>query len=39
MERIEFRLNGRAVKLEAEGDRKLLWVLRTDLNLPGTKYA
>jgi aerobic-type carbon monoxide dehydrogenase small subunit (CoxS/CutS family) len=39
MDRIEFRLNGRSVKLEVEGDRKLLWVLRTDLNLPGTKYA
>jgi carbon-monoxide dehydrogenase small subunit len=39
MDRIEFRLNGRPVKLEAEGDRKLLWVLRADLSLPGTKYA
>ena len=39
MARIEFELNGKAVKLEVDGDRKLLWVLRTDLNLPGTKYA
>ena len=39
MDRIEFQLNGKAVKLEVDGDRKLLWVLRTDLNLPGTKYA
>ncbi len=39
MERIEFQLNGRTMKLEVEGDRKLLWVLRSDLNLPGTKYA
>ena len=39
MARIEFELNGKAVKLEVDGDRKLLWVLRTDLNLPGTKVA
>ncbi len=39
MDRIEFQLNGKAMKLEVDGDRKLLWVLRTDLNLPGTKYA
>ncbi len=39
MDRIEFQLNGQPVKLEVEGDRKLLWVLRTDLTLPGTKYA
>jgi len=39
MERIEFQLNGQTMKLEVEGDRKLLWVLRSDLNLPGTKYA
>ena len=35
----EFELNGKAVKLEGEGDRKLLWVLRTEFNLTGTKYA
>ena len=39
MGRIEFQLNGKALKLEVDGDRKLLWVLRTDLNLPGTKVA
>jgi len=39
MARVEFELNGKSVKLEAKGDRKLLWVLRTDFNLPGTKYA
>ena len=37
MARVEFELNGKPVKLEAEGDRKLLWVLRTEFNLPGTK--
>jgi aerobic-type carbon monoxide dehydrogenase small subunit (CoxS/CutS family) len=39
MERIEFQLNGKDVRLEVDGDRKLLWVLRSDLNLPGTKYG
>ena len=39
MARVEFELNGKGVKLEVDGNRKLLWILRTDLNLPGTKYA
>ncbi len=39
LERIEFRLNGRPVRLEVEGDRKLLWVLRSDFALTGTKYG
>jgi aerobic-type carbon monoxide dehydrogenase small subunit (CoxS/CutS family) len=39
MARVEFELNGRPVELETEGDRKLLWVLRTEFNLPGAKYA
>ena len=38
-ERIEFRLNGRAVRLEADGERTLLWVLRTDLGVTGPKYG
>jgi aerobic-type carbon monoxide dehydrogenase small subunit (CoxS/CutS family) len=38
-ETIRFRLNGRATTLETEGDRSLLWVLRTDLGLTGTKYG
>jgi len=38
-ETISFKLNGKPVKLEVEGDRKLLWVLRTDLELTGTKYG
>ncbi len=38
-ETISFRLNGARVSLETEGDRKLLWVLRTDLELTGTKYG
>jgi aerobic-type carbon monoxide dehydrogenase small subunit (CoxS/CutS family) len=36
---IEFNLNGQAVKLETEPDRSLLWVLRGDLALTGTKYG
>ena len=36
---IDFRLNGKATKLEVEGDRMLLWVLRTDLGLTGTKFG
>ena len=36
---IRFRLNGRPVSLETDGTRTLLWVLRTDLELTGTKYG
>jgi aerobic-type carbon monoxide dehydrogenase small subunit (CoxS/CutS family) len=36
-ETIRFKLNGKQTVLEIEGDRKLLWVLRTDLGLTGTK--
>jgi len=36
---ISFRLNRRPVRLEVDGDRTLLWVLRTDLGLTGTKYG
>ena len=38
-ETIDFRLNGKSTKLEVEGDRMLLWVLRTDLGLTGTKFG
>jgi carbon-monoxide dehydrogenase small subunit len=38
-EDIDFRLNGKPTKLEVEGDRMLLWVLRTDLGLTGTKFG
>jgi len=38
-ETIDFRLNGKPTKLEVEGDRTLLWVLRTDLGLTGTKFG
>ncbi len=36
---ISFKLNGKPTKLDVDGDRKLLWVLRTDLGLTGTKYG
>ncbi len=38
-ETISFQLNGRPVTLEVEPSRMLLWVLRTDLGLTGTKYG
>lgn len=36
---IKFRLNGKPVNLTVDSDRMLLWVLRTDLGLTGTKYG
>ncbi len=37
---IDFTLNGRPARLPADqGGRTLLWVLRTDLGLTGTKYG
>jgi aerobic-type carbon monoxide dehydrogenase small subunit (CoxS/CutS family) len=36
---ISFTLNGKPTKLQADGERTLLWVLRTDLGLTGTKYG
>jgi aerobic-type carbon monoxide dehydrogenase small subunit (CoxS/CutS family) len=38
-EPIDFTLNGRATHLEIDTDRKLLWVLRTELGLTGTKFG
>ncbi len=38
-ETVSFRLNGKPVNLEVDGDRSLLRVLRTDLGLTGTKYG
>ncbi len=38
-ETIDFKLNGKPTRLEVEGDRMLLWVLRTDLELTGTKFG
>ena len=39
IEKISFTLNDRPVTLEVDGDRELLWVLRTELGLTGTKYG
>jgi aerobic carbon-monoxide dehydrogenase small subunit len=36
---IQFRLNGTPVALATDASRTLLWVLRTDLELTGTKYG
>jgi carbon-monoxide dehydrogenase small subunit len=36
---IEFKLNRQKVRLETEEGRMLLWVLRSDLSLTGTKYG
>jgi len=36
---IRFRLNSKLTTIETDGDRTLLWVLRTDLGLTGTKYG
>ncbi len=36
---IRFTLNGKPVVIETDAGRTLLWVLRTDLELTGTKYG
>ena len=38
-EKIRFKLNGKQVLVTVDGERMLLWVLRTDLGLTGTKYG
>jgi isoquinoline 1-oxidoreductase alpha subunit len=38
-ETIEFTLNGRAVNLAIEPDTPLLWVLRVELAMTGTKFG
>jgi aerobic-type carbon monoxide dehydrogenase small subunit (CoxS/CutS family) len=39
VETIRFTLNGKPAEVTTDGERKLLWVLRTDLALPGAKYG
>ena len=39
METIDLKINRKPVRLEVDGERMLLWVLRTDLGLTGTKYG
>ena len=36
---IKFKLNGKSVNLNVDEKRMLLWVLRADLGLTGTKYG
>jgi len=36
---ISFTLNGKPTTLEVDPERMLLWVLRTDLGLTGTKFG
>jgi aerobic-type carbon monoxide dehydrogenase small subunit (CoxS/CutS family) len=36
---VSWTLNGKPVRLETDEKRTLLWVLRTDLGLTGTKYG
>ena len=38
-ETIQFKLNGEKKTIEVDGSRMLLWVLRVDLGLTGTKYG
>ena len=36
---IQFSLNGKAVQVDVPGDVPLLWVIREELGLKGTKYS
>lgn len=36
---ISFKLNDQSVNMNVDTDRKLLWVLRTDLSVTGAKYG
>ena len=38
-ETISFKLNEKSVSLTTDNERTLLWVLRSDLGLTGTKYG
>ena len=39
MKRISFVLNGKSTSIEVDADKPLLWVLREDLGLTGTKFG
>ena len=39
IEVIHFKLNNKPVSLKVDGERSLLWVLRTDLGITGPKYG
>ena len=36
---VEFTLNGKPISLDVDGDTPLLWVLRDEVELTGTKYG
>jgi len=36
---VDFVLNGKAVSVDVDGDTPLLWVLRDDLDMTGTKFG
>lgn len=38
-EKVQFELNGKQVEVQLEENQTLLWVLRTQFNLTGTKYG
>ena len=38
-ELIRFNLNGKPVEMNTDGDRMLLWILRVEFGLTGTKYG
>ena len=38
-ETISFKLNGKPTRLKVDGNRMLLWVLRTELGLTGPKFG
>lgn len=38
-ETIRFKLNRKPTQLTVDGERRLLWVLRSDFGLTGTKYG
>jgi len=39
MTTVAFTINGKAVSVEAQSDTPLLWVVREQLKLTGTKYG
>jgi len=39
VENVSFKLNGKPISLKVNSERMLLWLLRSDLGLTGTKYG
>jgi aerobic-type carbon monoxide dehydrogenase small subunit (CoxS/CutS family) len=39
IETINFRINHKPIRLRADGERMLLWIMRTDLGITGPKYG